>query len=125
MLMMTKSSADATGLPFSRATPGASLITRASSRARLLDNSLAAPSRKTMATSVRPADVTALRKPAAMDRTPTNTITTPAMPNAAETEAPLRCGIVRNPSQVTDAIWESQLIMDFVSAFAPQRFCRP
>ena len=101
--MITNSSADATAAPFSRATPGASLTIRATSRPRPLDISLFAPSRRTIAMSSRPVDVTARRNPCAIDRTPTNTTTTPAMPAVATMAEPLRRGMVHTPNHVTAA----------------------
>jgi hypothetical protein len=52
--------------------------------------SLSAPRRVTNATSSRPEDINVLRKPTAMDMTPTNTTVTPAMPIAVVRAEPLR-----------------------------------
>ena len=45
-----------------------------------------------------------------MESTPTNTATTPAMPTAAASAAPLRSGSVRRLKTVTERIWESQFM---------------
>ena len=49
------------------------------------------------------------RKPAAIESTPTSTVTTPAMPMTAAATEPRRCGIPSRPNFVTEAIWENQL----------------
>ena len=47
--------------------------------------------------------------PAAMERTPTSTATTPAMPMAAAATAPRRWGMLMSPNFVIEAICRSQL----------------
>ena len=99
--MMTNNSFEAMA-PFApRAIPGASLITRVSSRVKLLVISLSAPLRRMMAVSGAPEAVIALRKPCAMASTPTKTAATPAMPTAAETAAPFRSGRLRRLKSAT------------------------
>ena len=105
-LMMTKSSAEASGPSALRARPGASAIRRVSSRERPLVISVLALLRRTMATSSEPDGVMAARKPSAMERTPTKTATTPAIPTAAARAAPLRSGMERRLKAVMERIWK-------------------
>src|ERR1019366_8050316 len=123
-LMMTNNSADASGPCAVRATPGESAITRVASRPRPLTISLSAPLRRTMAASGEPDTVMACLNPAAMDRTPTSTATTPAMPMIVAVAAPRRCGMLINPNLVMDPAWESQLMGPAMS-HPPQRVRHP
>ena len=107
--MMTNNSAEASGPWAVRAMPGASAMTRVSSRPRPLTISLSAPLRKTIAPSGDPETVMACRKPAAMESTPTSTATTPAMPMTVAATAPRRCGRLSNPNFVIEPICENQL----------------
>src|SRR5215467_572730 len=69
--------------------------------------------------------------PSAMDRTPMNTATTPAMPTVAAITEPLRSGIVRKLTSVTETSCESQFSMEtgqvrnsnFASYVFPQGHC--
>src|SRR5438477_9329891 len=108
-LMMTNSSADASAPSEPRATPVESAITRVSSRDMPLTISLSDPPRSTRAVSGEPDTVIARRNPCAMESTPTNTATTPAIPNTASATAPRRWGMVNKPNFVTEAVCEIQL----------------
>ena len=72
-LMMTNSSAEASGPSSVRATPGASAMMRVLSRRKPLTISLSAPLRRTMAASGEPEAVRALRNPTPIESTPTRT----------------------------------------------------
>ena len=109
-LMMTNNSAEASAPSGERATPGASAMMRALSRESPLTISLSAPLRSTSAASGEPDAAIVRRKPAAMDSTPTSTVTTPAMPMTAAPTEPRRCGMPSRPNLVTEAICDSQLI---------------
>ena len=63
-----------------------------------------APDRSTIAVRESPPVVMACRNPCAIERTPTNTTTTPAMPSTETAEAPKRCGTLRRFSAVTALI---------------------
>ena len=92
----TKSSADATGPPAARRTPGASLMIRVLSRGSPLLSSVSLPPRMTIAVSGDPAPASAARNPSAMESTATKTTTTPATPVTATRDEPARCGTVRS-----------------------------
>ena len=109
-LMMTNSSAEASGPSSVRATPGASAMMRVLSRRKPLTISLSAPLRRTMAASGEPEAVRALRKPTPIESTPTRTATTPAMPKTAAATEPRRCGMLSKPNLLTAATCESQLM---------------
>src|SRR5262245_1563571 len=66
-----------------------------------------APARITMARLGEPAFAIAARNPSPMDRTATNTITTPAIPITANAEELKRCGIVRTLSDATVRVCDS------------------
>src|SRR5262249_39752871 len=70
--------------------------------------SSSAPVRITSARSGEPALCIAAKKPSAIDKTATNTMTTPAIPMTATAEEPSRCGIVRRLTTVTAATCVSQ-----------------
>ena len=67
------------------------------------------PARKMMARSGEPDAVSALLNPSAIESTPTNTPTTPAMPKTVAMAAPLRSGTLSKLKRVTAKICESQL----------------
>ena len=84
---------------------------RVSSLLKELVISPSEPLRNTMARSGRPEDFMALRNPSAMERTPTKTATTPAIPKTAAAAAPLRSGTLRRLNLVMVRIWEIRLRM--------------
>ena len=59
-----------------------------------------------MTVSMSPVDCIALRNPSAIERTPTNTMTTPTMPKIATAEDPRRWRMERRFTLVTAIIWE-------------------
>src|SRR6266404_4387030 len=107
---MTNNSAEDSGPSALRASPGASAITRVSSRPKPLTISLSAPLRRIIAELGEAEEAIALRKPAAIERTPTRTPTTPAMPITAAMTEPRRCGMPIKPNLVTAPTCESQLM---------------
>ncbi len=113
-LMITKSSADASGPEASRAMPGASSITRTSSRPKPLVISESEPERSTIASEGEPEETIARRKPDATESTPTRTSTTPAMPMTEDSADPRRSGIVRRLNAVSEATCTNQLINPFM-----------
>ena len=112
---MTKSSGEATAPSSSRWMPGVSMIRRAVSPLRPLVISVSLPARITMTVCGSPTSLIAFRKPSAIDSTPRNTSTTPAMPMIATTEEPIRCEIDRRLTPVTAKICES------IALVPPQR----
>src|SRR2546422_7652090 len=82
--------------------------------------SLSEPLRRTTARSTAPVSVIVRRNPWAIESTPTNTSTTPAMPKAAASDEPLRCGTVRIANAVTVAICISQLRRPAMGSSPPQ-----
>ncbi len=115
--MMTNNSADASAPWPLRATPGASAMSRVSSRPKPLTISLSAPLRSTIAPSGAAETVIACLNPAAMDNTPTSTATTPAMPMTVAATAPRRCGRLIRPNLVMEPICESQLMGPDIKIF--------
>jgi len=107
--MITNNSAEASGPSLERATPGASAMIRVESRRKPLTISLSAPLRSTIAESGDPEEVIARRNPTRMDSTPTNTVTTPAIPTTDAATEPRRWGTLNSPNAVTEPTWENQL----------------
>jgi hypothetical protein len=83
---------------------------RVLSRRKPLTISLSAPLRRTIAASGEPEAVMAFWNPAPIERTPTRTATTPAMPMTAAATDPRRCGMLSKPNLLTETICESQLM---------------
>src|SRR5262249_49620697 len=106
---ITNSSGEASGPWAVRARPGASAMMRVCSRPRPLVISLLDPLRKTTTESGGAPEVITLRKPTAIESTPTRTATTPATPITAAITDPRRCGMPIRPNFVTEATWENQL----------------
>jgi hypothetical protein len=91
--MMTKSSDEAIGPSSYRRIPGASAMNLVCSPENPLIISVSAPLLRTRAFSGAAEFWTIVRTPWAIDRTPTRTATTPAMPKTAERADPLRSGM--------------------------------
>jgi hypothetical protein len=98
---ITNSSADARGPSRPRSIPGPPEMIRTSSRESTLYISAFDPPRSTIARSSAPVVVMTARNPDAIERTATNTATTPATPKPAASEAPLRSLRVRRFSRLT------------------------
>jgi hypothetical protein len=103
-LTITSSSGDASGPDASFAIPGFSWMKRTCSPPSPLVISLSAPERITITVSSSPVAAMALRKPSAIERTPTNTMTTPTIPKIATAEEPRRWRIDRRLTLVTAII---------------------
>ena len=110
-LITTNNSADTSGPDFPCTTPGASPTIRDSSRLMPLIISESAPLRRMTALRGEPATTIALRNPLAMESTPTKTATTPAIPNTAANDEPLRCMSVAKERRVTSRAWRMNLSM--------------
>jgi len=123
-LIITNNSGEARALLSSRRMPGASAMIRTSSPPRPLIISDSAPLRSTIAFSSPTELSMVLTTPWAMDNTPTITATTPAIPNMAAADEPLRCGRERMPNWITAKIWVIQLnTRHLLSASAICNFC--
>src|SRR5262245_40424097 len=89
--------------------PGAPLMTLTSSPPTPLVISVSDPARKTRARPFDPEPPMAAENPAEMDRTETNTTTTPAIPIIATAEEPSLAGTVRRLSITTANVCLSHL----------------
>src|SRR5712691_4584953 len=114
-LTTTNSSGDTSAFPLARAIPGASPMTFASSRPRMLIISLSAPERMTIAASGAPVDSIVFLNPWPIESTPTSTATTPATPNIAVAAAPLRRGRVRRLNSMSALVCANQFIWTSLS----------